>query len=233
MRTKHSFSVHRRSLTTRLRGYFIAGVLVTAPITITAWLTITIIDFIDTRVKNLILPEYLQDDYSPLSIPGLGLIIVLVFILFVGMLTTNFLGRFFVKIGERILDRLPVVRSLYGATKQIFETVFASQSDAFREVVMIEYPRKDMWVLGFLTGTTRGEVQAKTSTDVVNIFVPTTPNPTSGFLLFVPKKDVITLDMSVEQGLKLVVSAGIVTPDKMDALQKEKKKPTKPRTTKK
>jgi len=207
--------VPKRSFAARLRGYFIAGVLVTAPITITAWLTIAIVNFVDSRVERLIPPSYNPEEYLPFSLPGVGFIVVVVFLFFVGMLTTNFLGRYFLKLGEAILDRLPVVRSLYGATKQIFETVFANQSEAFREVVMIEYPRKDMWVIGFLTGRSKGEVQEKTSENTVNVFVPTTPNPTSGFLLFVPEKDVIRMEMSVEEGIKLVVSAGIVTPDKM------------------
>lgn len=211
----------KRSFLARIRGWLIAGMLVTAPITITAWLTITIIDFVDNRVTKLIPPRYDPETYLPFSVPGLGVIVVIVFLLLVGMLTTNFLGRYFLKIGEGILDRLPVVRSLYGATKQIFETVFASQSDAFREVVLIEYPRKGIWVIGFLTGAAKGEVQQNTTSDVMNVFVPTTPNPTSGFLLFVPRKDVKVLNMSVEEGLKLVVSAGIVTPDKMEKLEKK------------
>tara|TARA_B100001765_G_scaffold211005_1_gene173008 strand:- start:62 stop:703 length:642 start_codon:yes stop_codon:yes gene_type:complete len=202
------------SIGTKLRAYFIAGVLVTAPITITVWLTIAIINFIDKTVKNIILPDgYYDGIFTFLSIPGVGIVIAILFLLIVGMFATNIMGRFFLRIGESILDHLPVVRSLYGATKQIFETVFANQSEAFREVVMVEYPRTNMWVIGFLTGRTRGEVQQKTADDLVNIFVPTTPNPTSGFLLFVPEKDVIHLDMTVEEGIKLVVSAGIVTPD--------------------
>jgi len=205
----------------KLRGYLLAGVLVTAPITITLWLTISIVGFIDRRIKNLFLPESYADSFTFFSIPGLGLVVVLLFLIIVGMLTTNFLGRFFIKIGENILDRVPVIRSLYGATKQIFETVFANQSEAFREVVMIEYPRKDMWVIGFLTGRSKGEVQEQTKADVVNIFVPTTPNPTSGFLLFVPEKDVKKLNMSVEEGIKLVVSAGIVAPDQLQDMQKK------------
>lgn len=217
---------HTRSLGARLRGYLIAGVLVTAPITITAWLTIAIVNFVDGRVEKLIPPQYNPDNLLPFSIPGLGLIAVILFLLLVGMLTTNFLGRFFVRIGESILDRLPVIRSLYSATKQIFETVFASQSDAFREVVLVEYPRKDIWVIGFLTGTAKGEVQNVTKEDVVNIFVPTTPNPTSGFLLFVPKSDVKILDMTVEEGIKLVVSAGIVTPEKIQKLQRGRARKT-------
>ena len=209
----------KRSFLARLRGYLIAGMLITAPITITAWLTTTIIDFVDNRVTKLIPPRYDPETYLPFSIPGLGVIVVIIFLLLVGMLTTNFLGRFFVKIGESILDRLPVVRSLYGATKQIFETVFASQSDAFREVVLIEYPRKDIWVIGFLTGTSKGEVQKHTKDELVNVIVPTTPNPTSGFLLFVPRKDIKILNMGVEEGLKLVVSAGIVTPEGVKKLE--------------
>ena len=212
-KTKKAQKIAKRSLVARLRGYLIAGVLVIAPITITAWLTITIVNFVDNRVEKLIPPSYNPETYLPFSLPGLGFVIAIIFLILVGMLTANFMGRFFLRIGERILDRLPVVRSLYGATKQIFETVFANQSEAFREVVMVEYPRKGMWVIGFLTGRTKGEVQKKTASDTVNIFVPTTPNPTSGFLLFVPKKDVQKMDMSVEEGIKLVVSAGIVTPD--------------------
>ena len=213
-----------QNILSKLRSYFIAGVLVTAPIAITIWLTISIISFLDRTVKNLILPEFSMEEYWTLySIPGLGIFVAVVFILLVGMFATNIMGRFFVRIGESILDRLPVVRSLYGATKQIFETVFADKADAFREVVMIEYPRKDMWVLGFLTGTAKGEIQANTEEDVVNIFVPTTPNPTSGFLLFVPRKDVKVLNLTIEQGIKLIVSAGIITPDKMEALEAEKK----------
>lgn len=202
----------KRSFLARLRAYLIAGVLVAAPITITAWLIIAIVNFIDNRVERLIPPAYNPEQYLPFSLPGLGVIAMIVFLIVVGMFATNFLGRFFVRIGENILDRLPIVRSLYSATKQIFETVFANQSDAFREVVMVEYPRKGMWVIGFLTGRSKGEVQAKTGDDTVNIFVPTTPNPTSGFLLFVPEKDIIHMDMTVEEGIKLVVSAGIVTP---------------------
>jgi uncharacterized membrane protein len=215
----------KRSFLFRLRGYLIAGVLVTAPITITIWLTIAIINFIDKNVKNLFIPQDYYGTWEQIfSIPGLGIIIALTFLIIVGMFTTNFLGRYFVRMGENILDRLPIIRSLYSATKQIFETVFANQSEAFREVVMIEYPRKNSWVIGFLTGRSKGEVQEKTSDDTVNIFVPTTPNPTSGFLLFVPEKDVIRMNMTVEEGIKLVVSAGIVTPAKVQKIQKQAKK---------
>lgn len=207
----------------RLKSYFIAGVLVTAPIAITVWLTIAIIGFIDRTVKNLIASAAHQELMTLYAIPGIGVVIAVLFLFIVGILATNIMGRFFVRLGESILDRLPVVRSLYSATKQIFETVFADKADAFREVVMIEYPRKGIWVLGFLTGTAKGEVQDKTGVEVVNVFVPTTPNPTSGFLLFVPRKDIKIMDMSVEEGLKLIVSAGIVTPEKLEKIQEENK----------
>jgi uncharacterized membrane protein len=111
-----------------------------------------------------------------------------------------------------VVDRLPVIRTIYGALKQIFETVMASQSQAFREVVMFEYPRPGIWALGFLTGVTKGEVQRLTDDEVVNVFLPTTPNPTSGFLLFVPRKDLKVMDMTVEEGIKMIVSGGILTP---------------------
>jgi uncharacterized membrane protein len=217
----------KRSMLMRLRGYLIAGVLVTAPITITIWLTVTLINIIDNQVTNILPPQYNPELYLPFTIPGLGLIAVLFFLVIVGFLATNFLGRIFVRIGEEILDRLPIIRSLYGAIKQILETVLADQADAFREVVMIEYPRKNSWVIGFLTGRSKGEVQEKTASDTVNIFVPTTPNPTSGFLLFVPEKDVIRMDMTVEEGIKLVVSAGIVSPEQMKKMQKKHSKKSK------
>ena len=214
----------KRSFLTKIRAYFITGILVVAPITITAWLTIAIINFIDTRIERLIPPQYNPEQYLPFSLPGLGVVMMILGLIIIGMLATNFLGRYFVRLGETVLDRLPIIRSLYSATKQIFETVFANQSEAFREVVMIEYPRKNSWVIGFLTGRSKGEVQQKTGDDTMNIFVPTTPNPTSGFLLFVPEKDVIRMDMTVEEGIKLVVSAGIVTPEHLEKMQKKTKK---------
>ena len=130
----------------------------------------------------------------------------------IGAIAAGFLGRCLIGLGERILNRMPVVRSIYGASKQILETVLSTQSDAFREVVLVEYPRKGLWVLGFVTGATKGEVKDMISEQTVNVFIPTTPNPTSGFLLFCPNKDITYLDMSVEDAVKLVVSGGIVTP---------------------
>lgn len=192
----------------RLRGYFLAGIVITAPISITIYLTYVFFTFIDSRVAGII-PEPLHDFFY---FPGVGVIASVVFFILVGWLARNFLGRLFIRVSEFIVGRMPIIRTVYSAIKQIFETVATTQSQAFRECVMIEYPRKGMWCIGFLTGTTKGEVQRLTDDEVVNIFLPTTPNPTSGFLLFVPRSDVTFLDMSVEEGIKMIVSAGIITP---------------------
>ena len=195
-----------------LRAYFLAGVLVTAPIGITLYLTWVFVHWVDSQVTPLIPAAYNPETYLRFSVPGLGLLVAVVVLTVIGATTAGLLGRFVVGMGENMVARMPIIRSIYGATKQIFETVLAKQSTAFREVVLIEYPRRDCWVIGFITGRTVGEVQTLTDEEVVNVFVPTTPNPTSGFLLFVPRKDVVTLSMTVEEGIKMVVSGGIVVP---------------------
>ena len=196
----------------RLRGYFFAGVLITAPLGITIYIAWAFISWVDGQVIPLLPERYNPENYLPFSVPGIGLLIVLVGLTLIGALTAGLIGRLFVNMSERLLNRMPVVRSLYGATKQIFETVLAQKSTAFREVVLIEYPRRGVWTIGFITGTTEGEIQELTEDEVVNIFLPTTPNPTSGFLLFVPRSDIVTLHMSVEDGMKMVVSGGLISP---------------------
>lgn len=196
----------------RLRRYLLTGIVVTAPITITIYLTYVFLTFIDGHVARLIPAEWQAEFYRDTAIPGLGLIVAIAFFIVIGWFATNILGRFIIRIYEYLLDRMPVIRTVYGAIKQIFETIMASQSSAFREAVMLEYPRKGVYSIGFVTGRTEGEVQDATKAETINVFVPTTPNPTSGYLLFVPKKELIFLDMSVEEAVKLVVSAGIITP---------------------
>ena len=213
--TEKKPSAFQMSLGARLRTYFFAGVLITAPVSLTIYLAWLFITFVDERVFSLLPPEYNPETYFRFSIPGIGLLLALVGLTLIGALTAGIIGRALNGLLEAILNRLPVIRSLYGAIKQIMETVLANKSSAFRECVLIEYPRKGMWTLGFITGTTKGEVQEKTAAadqEVINVFVPTTPNPTSGFLLFVPEQDIIRLKMPIEDGLKLVVSGGIVTP---------------------
>ena len=140
------------------------------------------------------------------------MIFFMVFITFTGALTRLLMGRWIVRGGEHLLSRMPVVRSIYGATKKIVETVLAHQSDAFRQAVLFEYPRRGCWAIGFVTGKTIGEVQNVTEDEVVNVFLPTTPNPTSGYLLFLPRRELVDLSMSVEDAIKMIISGGIVTP---------------------
>ena len=201
-----------RSLPLRFRNYVIAGVLVTAPIGITVWMAWQIVQFFDARVRAIIPEGYNPEQYLPFSIPGIGLIIFVIALSLVGYLAAGLMGRTLIRAGERLLNRMPVVRTVYGALKQIFETVLAHKATAFRQVVLVEYPRRGLWCLAFVSGKTEGEVQNLTEDELVNIFLPTTPNPTSGFLLFVPRRDLTPLSMTVEEGIKMVVSGGIVTP---------------------
>ena len=202
----------------KLRAYFFAGVLVMAPIVVTIALALWFIEFVDSHIVPLIPAHwnpnsYIQDYFGiKLSVPGVGVVVLVVVITLIGALTAGFLGRFLVRTGENVVARMPVVRSIYSASKQILETVFRDQSEAFREAVLLEYPRRGLWTIGFITGRTTGEVQHKTSDEVVNVYVPTTPNPTSGFLLYVPEGDLIPLDMPVDEAVKMVISVGMVTP---------------------
>ncbi len=219
--TENDGDIKKTGFFGRLRAYLLAGILVIAPVGITFYLTWAFINFVDTSVANLLPEEHYAALYSGPTIPGFGLIIAIIFFVIVGWFATNFLGRLFIRLSEYILHRMPVISSLYGTIKQIFETIMASKSQAFREVVMLEYPRKGTWGIGFVTGTTQGEVQRVTDKETVNVFVPTTPNPTSGYLLFVPKDQLTYLDMSVEEGVKLVVSAGIITPPDHAVIKKK------------
>ncbi len=206
----HLVVPHRGRFARRLRNYFLTGIVVIGPIGLTIWLTLQIVGFIDNTVRTLVPARY--ENLLSSGIPGLGVVISVVGLMLVGFVTANFLGRTLIAYAEQLVDRMPVVRSVYGALKQIFETVLAQSSTSFREVVLVEYPRKGIWAMAFVTGETKGEVQDITEGEVVNIFLPTTPNPTSGFLLFVPRRDLVILQMTVEEGIKLVISGGLVAP---------------------
>ena len=194
-----------------------------APIGLTFYVSFLFIGFIDSKVRNIIPVKYHYDNILPFEIPGIGLLIVFIMLTFIGFLTAGIIGRYIIKLGERIIARLPIIRSVYGALKQIFESVLKTSSKSFREVVLIEYPRKGIWAIGFITGDTKGEVQESSKDELVNVFLPTTPNPTSGFLLFVPRKDLRVLNMNVEEGIKMVISGGIVTPKFKKKYMKNKK----------
>jgi uncharacterized membrane protein len=204
----------RPSSMAQLRTYFLAGVLVTAPFAITLYVAWALIDFVDTRIKPLIPPQYNPETYLPFGVPGIGLIFLIVALTLIGYLTAGLLGRFFIGWGERLLARMPVVRSIYSAAKQIIETVFSQQSTAFRQVVLIEYPRQGIWTMAFLVGDTVDLVQDHVETPLVTVMVPTTPNPTSGFLLFLPRTEIRLLDITVEEGMKMILAIGMVSPEK-------------------
>ena len=196
----------------RIRNHFIAGIVVTAPIAITLYLVWQFIGLVDRVIASLIPAPYLPQTYLPFAIPGIGLVIAILFLTLVGALAANFFGRWLVRTGDTVVGRMPVVRSVYGTLKKIFETVLARSSNSFREVVLVEYPRKGIWAIAFITGTTQGEIQSINKPEMVNVFLPTTPNPTSGFLLFLPRDETVPLHMSVEEGIKLVISGGIMVP---------------------
>lgn len=215
-KSRRGFGPHlpRPGFFARLRTYFLTGFVVAAPIAITVYLTWWFVSLFDAWIKPFVPPGFNPDNYLPFSVPGVGLLLALFGITVIGALTANLFGRTIVAYWESVLDRMPVVRNVYRALKQIFETVLAQSKTSFREVVLIEYPRKGLYAIAFVSRDTIGEIPAKADDgDMVSVFLPTTPNPTSGFLLFVPVRDVIKLDMSVEQAAKLVISAGLVVPD--------------------
>ncbi len=197
---------------THFRRYLIAGLLVWVPLGITWFVIKFMIDLMDQTL--LLLPVSLRpENLVGFRIWGLGVVLTLVILLVTGIIAANLVGRKLVHIGERVLDRIPLVRSIYSSVKQVMETMLAGSGKSFRSVVLIEYPRRGIWTLAFLTGE-QGveEIETKTGRRVAHIFVPTTPNPTSGFFLVMPTEDVTVLDMSIDDGLKMIMSAGVVVP---------------------
>ncbi len=195
-----------------LRRYLIAGLLIWLPLGVTVLVVRLLVGTMDQTL--LLLPErFRPDTLLGFHIPGLGLVLTVLVVLATGMLVANLFGRRLVALWERLLARIPLVRSIYMAVKQLAETMFSSGGQSFRKVLLIEYPRQGLWTLAFQTGTGVGEAQRKTGREVVNVYVPTTPNPTSGFFLMVPVEDVVELDMSVDDGLKMIISMGVVVPN--------------------
>jgi len=193
-----------------MKRYLIAGLLIWVPLGV----TVMVIKLLVGMMDNTLL--WLPDRYHPdfllgFHIPGMGVVLSVVIVLGTGVIVANLFGRKLVSLWETVLAQIPLVRTIYTSVKQILETVFSSGS-SFRKVLLVEYPRKGLWTLAFQSGTTRGEAQIKTGEDIINVFIPTTPNPTSGFFIMVPKKDVIELDMSVDDGLKMIISAGVMVP---------------------
>ena len=203
----------RQSLIAAARNNFLTGLIIVAPVVITIYLTWTIIEFVDARVVPWVPQVYNPRTYIEYDIPGFGLFIFLVFTTIVGYFTRNLFGRQLVRIAESWVDRLPIVRTIYNALKQIVETILSQSHSSFQKACLVEYPRKGIWAIAFISTSTKGEIPPKAGESAMtSVFLPTTPNPTSGFLLFVPSEDVIELDMTVEEAAKLVISAGLVTP---------------------
>ena len=205
----------------RARNYFFTGLIVVGPVSITVYIIWALISFVDSWVEPL-LPAIWQPETYGLSIPGIGVAFSIIILMIVGAFVANLFGRTIIGFGEQLVGRMPVVRGVYGALKQIFETVLSQSHTSFQKVGIIEYPRKGLYSIVFVSTETTGEIHQKcsqTSQGMLSIFLPTTPNPTSGFLLFVPREDVIILDMSVEEAAKMVISAGLVVPDYQDGMQ--------------
>lgn len=195
-----------------LRRYLVAGLLVWLPIVVTVLILKFLIEVVDRTL--LLLPATVQPEVLiGFRIPGLGFLLSGVVLIVTGMVVTNLLGRNMVKVWESLLARIPVVRAIYSASKQLTETLFSGSGKSFRKVVLVRYPHPGLWTIAFLTGDGMAEVNRKTGRDLANIFVPTTPNPTSGFFIMVPREDMIELDMPVDVGIKLILSAGAVSPD--------------------
>ncbi|WP_422049789.1 DUF502 domain-containing protein [Shimia sp.] len=201
-----------------LRSSFFTGIVVILPIALTIWLVWTLIGWVDGFVLPLVPSTIQPEKYIGINLRGVGLIIFLIFTVLVGWIAKGLIGRSLIRYGESLVDRMPVVRSIYSGVKQIAETVFAQSERSFEKACLIEYPRRGIWAIGFISTTAKGEVadSAATTNGLVSVFVPTTPNPTSGFLLFFPKDDIIELEMSVEDAAKLVISAGLVYPNPKD-----------------
>ncbi len=199
----------------RVRNYFFTGLVVAAPIGLTLYITRWFVELIDTWFVPLIPARYQPDTVLPFDIPGLGLLIAFILLTMLGAFTANFFGRAILNFAERLVDRMPVVRTIYGAIKQIFETVISQSTTSFRDIGLIEYPRKGIYTIVFVTSQTKAEFGVAIGLDLISVFLPTTPNPTSGFLLYVPREDVKILDMTIEEGAKMIISAGLVEPKKL------------------
>lgn len=211
-----------KRLRTIIKNYFLTGLLVILPIFITVYVIWNLIKAMDVFLKY-IPAKYLPETYIDIYIPGLGLILVIILILAVGLLTRNIVGSKVVQFWEDMVDRIPLARIIYAGVKQFLEAFFLQKSDAFKKVALLEYPRKGIYVLGFITGESKGEAQEKINKKMTNVFVPTTPNPTSGFYILIPEDELTILNMSVEEAFKLLISGGIVSPNEVKKMGKKKK----------
>ncbi len=197
-----------------MRKYFITGLLILVPIAITVWVLSLVINTMDQSLL-LLPPQWRPEKLIGYRIPGLGTILTFAIVFVTGLLTNNLIGNYLVRLWERLLHRIPVVSSLYGSVKQVSDTLFSSSGNAFRKAVLVPYPHADSYTIAFLTGVPGGDVKNHLTGDFISIYVPTTPNPTSGFFLMMERSKVIELDMSVDAALKYIVSMGVVAPESL------------------
>lgn len=211
---------HKGGFGRKIRGYFFTGLLVLIPVVLTGWIIWKLFLAIDGILRPYVHP-FLADRFGidflgETQIPGIGFITLTLAIIATGAIARNYFGRKIVIFGDKIVERIPLINRVYGAIKQISQAFFSSKREVFKKPILFEYPRKGIYSIGFYTQDTRGPVQEVLDTDMVSIFLPTTPNPTSGFLLFVPKSDVYDLDLTIEEALKLVISGGVIIPKPVD-----------------
>jgi uncharacterized membrane protein len=211
--TRTSAAKSPPGIVSRIRTYFLTGLIVAGPIAVTLWLVWWFVTWVDGLVRPIIPVAYRPETYLPVQIPGSGLIIAFVALTLLGFLTANLIGRKLVEVGESILSRMPIVRPIYRTAKQIFQTLFSKSESSFRKVGLIQFPSPGMWSLVFLTQSPTEEIAGHLpATEHVSAFMPCTPNPTTGFFFYVPKREVIELDITVEQAMTVIMSAGIVQP---------------------
>ena len=211
----------KMSVTTRIRNNFLAGLIICAPSAISLWLTCSVVHWADSWVRPYIPARYAPESYLNFAVPGTGLLIAMIFITIVGFLAKNLIGQSIVRFGESIVNRVPLVRTIYKSVKQIFETVLKEQGTSFKKVGLIEYPSPGLWSMVFISTDAKGEIASKFNAmgqDMVAVFLPPTPVPTAGFLVFVPREKITVLDMSPEDGAKLLISGGLVAPDYKELL---------------
>lgn len=200
-----------------LRGRFFAGMVIAAPLAATFFILQFLINFIDSRVKPLLPPLLQPETYTNYAIPGFGVLVLVIALTILGAITANLIGRSLLAATDRILSRIPIVRNVYAALKQLTEVLANNQQASFDRCVMVEYPKKGSWCIAFVSSHAKGEIGSKLGTSKIGVFVPTTPNPTSGFLIYVEESETVELEMTVEEGAKMILTAGLVVPDYEDA----------------
>lgn len=212
-----------------LKTYLFTGILVCAPVAITFYLAFVLFEYVGSNAIAWLPAKYNPETYLPYGSAAVGVLLLLAFLTFVGMFTTNVIGRALVKFGRNLINKMPIISGIYGAFRKIFETLLGSgKNTAFRQPVLIDYPRAGLKTIAFITGPVYHEIQQSSSKKLVSVYVPTTPNPTSGFLIYVPQKDIIPLKIGVDEALKIILSMGIINPDdKKEVSHRQKKTPKK------